>query len=407
MSQLYLQLPPLDDQHILSAPIDWLLVEDSGRSTEGQASDIQELVTRLRDAALNLKHVQVIAVIPDHLVLSVREPIPGKTRYRIQQAAPFVIEPYLTTDIEEMHVATGISQMDATTPVAAIERAKIAAYIEACGGELPLAVLTTLSLIDPYSSSKPEIWVAHNYATLRAGHETASVPVDQLNELLDSVDLSSETNQIAIHTGTSDFDVARQVQRKVDLEVVVEEHSPLSYVAQSYDQKQSLNLLQGTFRPKLSADGLAQKWQIAVAAGAVAILSISGLLGVQGLHANSQAEIYHQQAVDVYEVNIGSYAGFANPAELLYRRQQGSRTETSGDFLVLLDRLAQSGIESELVRVSFPGRNGALQFSMTLEDFERLEDITASVSDDEFAVETISAELREEQVYAVLELAQL
>lgn len=189
MSFIYVFVP--DQAKHFNPDVDlcaWVLCDDDRNVQEQGRSVLTNLqIDALKDDA-DRASVSVIGVIPDTEIFYTRVEIPGRSEARVRQAAPFAIEPFLTSDLDEMHVAVWDLKSKQGVATIAINRDELARYkelLELTG--LFVSMITTLSQIKPTDSNSISAWLYDNRLTIVLDNQMASFDFSPAFETLKSL----------------------------------------------------------------------------------------------------------------------------------------------------------------------------------------------------------------------------
>ena len=94
-----------EDLHLSST---WLILEDDGSERAAGEADLRGLSELIDPSAVWLqKPNNIVVIVPGEHVLGVSCEVPGRSIGQIRRALPFVVEEFVATEIEGMHLASG------------------------------------------------------------------------------------------------------------------------------------------------------------------------------------------------------------------------------------------------------------------------------------------------------------
>lgn len=268
---------------------EWVVVDAHGvrAGDAGQGS--------LADASAALAGRRLIVVVPGEEVLLAAPDLPTRSAAKLAKLIPFALEEQLATDVEAMHFASARVGTGSALQVAAIERARLAAWL----GDLAAAGLAP-AMLHPDSLLVPDN-PAHVVVLLEAGRLIVRRPgglplvlqAEPLGAALSVAGLTppgADTPAVAPHVllyaAAADWAAAAPVVESLrpgyaSLNVQVLADGALPLLAAGAVNATPLSLLQGEF---VARQGVAVDWQRwRLAAGLLAALLVThlGATGVE------------------------------------------------------------------------------------------------------------------------------
>lgn len=401
MSFIYVFVP--DQAKHVDPDVDlcaWVLCDDDRNIQQQGRSLLTNLqVDALKDDA-DRASVSVIGVIPDTEVFYTRVEIPGRSEARVRQAAPFAIEPFLTSDLDEMHVAVWDLKSKQGVATIAINRDELAKYqelLELTG--LFVSMITTLSQIKPTDSNSISAWLYDNRLTIVLDNQMASFDFSLAFETLKSLFSSrnrEEELHLLLHTDKRDSQNVAEVLELEGIEIEVRETSLAGYVAEYADERTSLNLLQGEFEPTRDWSIAVKKWMQSYAVVLITGLVCSLVFSAEGFWARSEASRLRAESVQLFESQFGAYQGFDNPAYYLQKVSPNASGagDVFGSFLTLISRHFHN---IELKELRYVEANQTFILEITSDDFETQERLKDALTAEDVEVEFASVEQRGNQ----------
>ena len=378
----------------------WVLCDDDRNIQQQGRSLLTNLqVDALKDDA-DRASVSVIGVIPDTEIFYTRVEIPGRSEARVRQAAPFAIEPFLTSDLDEMHVAVWDLKSKQGVATIAINRDELAKYqelLELTG--LFVSMITTLSQIKPTDSNSISAWLYDNRLTIVLDNQMASFDFSLAFETLKSLFSSrnrEEELHLLLHTDKRDSQNVAELLELEGIEIEVRETSLAGYVAEYADERTSLNLLQGEFEPTRDWSIAVKKWMQSYAVVLITGLVCSLVFSAEGFWARSEASRLRAESVQLFESQFGAYQGFDNPAYYLQKVSPNASGagDVFGSFLTLISRHFHN---IELKELRYVEANQTFILEITSDDFETQERFKDALTAEDVEVEFASVEQRGNQ----------
>ena len=403
----------------LDARIDCVVWDDAdGVKSQGR-TDAAGLATLIaEEAPWATDPAQVVAFVPTAEVVALRCEVPGRTAAQLRRAARYAVEPFITEDIDTMHVACGALARHKPVHCLVTPRDAMRAWLDVLGNAgLAAGCMTPEAMALPADGGTIAVLYDGEDALVRAGDQVASIDVANLAAALVSLraDLD-EADGVLLHQvngGLSAVDLRAagfatdEVEEVEEVGEVGSEGSVLAELARSFDARAAIDLLQGEFTAKRHANGAWSRWRpAAVLAGAWLVLGLL-VAGAQGLWANRQADGYRAEAVALYREIYGVDRAPGNPATRM-RVRLGQAPETRLGFHRLLGHLgvALSDLSGkyELRSVSYTERGG-FGADVLVADYDVLDELKAALGARGLDLEIVSAEQHEERARASIRLA--
>lgn len=269
----------------------------------------------LAEAGVACREARVIVLVPATDVLLTRVTIPGRNRKRMILAAPFALEEQLADDIERLYFAFGPRNPDATLDVAVVNKALIGHWLGLLNDAgLKPDCLTSEALALPYLPGSWTILLERDVALLRSGPR-AGLGVDRHNlqeaiQAAQSALASLASPQLQIYQ-TEAVSHGLDLQR-LPLSTIVTSPA-LVVMAQGFDQKAVIDLLQGEFGGKNDWQELKARWQLPLVLVLVAVLLKISLLGIDLAHNRRESLELARRIEAVYRQTFPEAKQVVNP----------------------------------------------------------------------------------------------
>ena len=395
------------------AQVDWLLRDDAdGNQAQGRTDGAGLAALVADDAPWATDPARVVAFVPTAEVVALRCEVPGRTAAQLRRAARYAVEPFVTEDIETMHVACGALSRHEPVRCLVTPRAAMHAWLDLLGdaGIAP-GCMTPEAMALSADTNTIAVLFDGDDALVRAGDQLASIDAANLAAALTSLraDLDDADGVMLcqINGSLSAVDLRAAGFAIEDVEEVGSHGSVLADLASAFDARLAIDLLQGEFTVKRRAGGAWARWRpAAVLAGAWLVLGL--LVAVaQGFWANHRADGYRAEAVALYRDIYGVDRAPGNPATRM-RVRLGQAPETRLGFHRLLGHLgvALSDLSGkyELRSVSYNERSG-FGADVLVADYDVLDELKAALGARGVDLEIVSAEQHEDRARASIRIA--
>lgn len=398
----------------------WVLLDDAGEvrsQGSGNPMPLADLAgtPALRDAD------NVVIVVPAEHCLSMQCVTPGRGTAQIRRALPFVIEEYLATDLDAMHIATGPIRRQAPIDVVAIDKTLLRGWVDAViglgfvpgraygdGALLPERNDGFTVLFDDGRAlvRTPTQWLSIDTAALPAALAAAIAEVEPSREL--TVDLVNGDLPAIVRADLEQGRESKIAWRTDETDVPTLVHLARTF-SSSTAASSSINLLSGEFAPPRRRSESWTRWRsVAVLAG---IWVVVGLVAItaKGFWAESRADSLGAEAEALYR----DYFPRDRRIQDVYRQMSahiGGGGGQGGDAIALVGELAHvaaSGSGNQLRSLSFNGERVELNAEVAVPGFDALDKIKSTLGERGFDVEISSAEQQDQGVLARLRIRSL
>lgn len=329
----------------------WLLPEENALAM----GELGALAAAL--AALPTRPVLQL-LVPAEAALTTTVAIPSRKLQHIQAAVPNLVEEWLADDLEDLHIAIGERSEAGLVPVAAINRAVLADWLqslEAAGLTAETAYVDALQL--PWQPGELTLIVLEQRALLRWGeYQAGAIDAGQLPLLLEHLLVTWPAGELPPHTlvihHAEGGAPSEQDSHAAQLPASLVQRHHLSVRQQSLagldltawlcrtSATPSLQLLQGDFAPRNTRAERWRRWRpAAYAAGLLLALQLLFNLGA-GFWLDQRADHWRDQSTDLYRDLFPNDRRLVNLRQQLQNHLDRADTTTASPFLILFSQLA-------------------------------------------------------------------
>ncbi len=383
----------------------WMIQEDDGRTRARGETDfrgLSELIDPGTDWVADPGNV--VVTVPSEHVLSLSCEVPGRSVGQIRRALPFVVEEFVTTDIESMHLASGELKRGAPVRVDLVERSLLQGWLDCLGA---------LDIRPGHMYSEAELLpVAEGQASLLLDGDRALIRTPDQAAALDRENLSLATGTleaerlVVLHGRLSELEAG---QLAPELTVVAEQTSQaetaLEYLAAHWRTADAVNLLQGELRPKQRVNPLWARWRpvaaLVAAWAGVALVTMAA----EAIYASHRADELEARSVALYRDIFPGERRVTNVRRQLQAKLGGAEEGGSG-FLVHLGAMASAMEPGTRVQsLNYTLERDELAVDLYTGGFETLDRLKERLGNQGVRVEITSAEQLDNGVRARLRLA--
>ncbi len=395
MPKLFLRLltPAVatDDGYRISS--EWMIQESDGRVRGHGVTDFRGL-SELIDPGTDWLQVpgNVIVTLPAEHVLSMACQVPGRSVGQIRRALPFMVEEFITTDIDAMHLASAEIRRGAPVQVNVIDRTLLEDWLSCLAAlDIHPDYLFSEAAVLPVADRQVSVMLDGDRVLLRTPDQAAAVDRDNLSLALGALDVD---RLVVVYGNLTDLELGELAQ---DVEV---EHAPaprggsvLEYVAEHWKSAAPINLLQGQFKPRQPMHPLWQRWRSVAALAAIWVGVALTAMTAQALYAGYRADALEAASVELYRDIFPAEQRVIN-AQRQLQAKLGERSDgPATGFIAYLGHLAQAMTPAtRLQSVNYTAERGELAVDLLIDGFEALDRLKGTLTEQGVGVEITSAE---------------
>lgn len=352
----------------------WLrLAEDGAVAASGHGP-----LSEIKAAAAGQR---LVVVVPGEQLLLCSAAVPGQKRRLLAQAVPYALEDQLAADVDTLHFAFG--QISAgEVAVAVIDRALMDGWLAQLrdAGLNPYALVPETLLL-PWQTGEWQLACFENRCLLRTGAhsgiamDAANAAVLLQQALADAGE--AKPQRLTVHSA--------EALPLADLGLEID-HQPLPdsmlpWLSRNYDERLSLNLLQGPYSRRERFGQYWRPWRVAAALAAVLLLVQVGVTLADYQRLGSERLALQEEIETIYRQAFPEAKKVVNPKVQMERALKQLRGGPGGGLNALL---AEAGKEFraspglELQRLSY--REGQLEVALTIGDLQRLDELKQRLS---------------------------
>ena len=396
MTTLFIQLADADPQ----ASASWWVC-DEGEVTQSGSGEVSMIEAEITAGDPSFEKLETVVLVPDQEVLLVTVAVPGRSQARIRQAVPFAVEPFLTEELEDVHVAIGDVKRGDEVPCLVINRSRLSTYLGVFDETLirPRIVTTSGMLTD--AAADLFLIESDSRIVVRTSNELAVVAPQTLGAVIASM-VERADSAPTIHCVGSDafMDRTRNELARVDIqEESITATSLDAFISHVVDPLRRLSLLQGDFAVTDRNEVAKRTWQRTAHGIAASFVAVSVVFLLQGLWADLQTVRLQEQALDIYEGIFGTRAVVGNP---VFRMQEqiGARAGQSSEWLSLLEGVVGAASDVEPTNLEYSEFKSEMTMTFTANDFGEFEELRTRIENLGLSIDVNVAEQQDNRVWA-------
>jgi general secretion pathway protein L len=367
-----------------AAPVEWIRVDDTGSRVGPPANGT------LAEAAAQAVDRKVIVLVPAEDILTTHVQVPVRSGKRLLAALPFAMEEQVADDVENLHFAAGKRLADGSTPVAVINRQRIAEFLQrlAEAGIEPAAVFSEIHGVTNIPGTV-NIMIDGPALLIDDGLKLSLAIRDvNLEDVIASVLPADDEARhiVAFYDAANRDELEEQIARLQDsvtnFEVQVLPDGIFPRLAATAAVKGGINLLQGEFATETNYSGIFRPWKVA----AILVLALGAtwiaqnVLDYVTLHRSDQ--LLREQVTAEFRASFPWIREVRDPEAQLNSllRQTGSQGNQQV-FLASLAELSKAIAESSEASIeAISYRNGVMDVRLSAPNVSVLDRIQRSIS---------------------------
>lgn len=354
---------------------------------------------------------RVVLVLPSDEVLRFSVSVPGRTVNSVRQALPFALEEFITSDIEDVHIAHQPIRPGHPVRCAIIESSRLQAWLSlfAEAEAMVGAVLSEAQLSSPSAGQQATLLFGDSQVLVVTSDQDAWIDRDMVPNILNTLECQH------VHCVGDALTALETGQLDTEPQLTTDASAPLEYLAQRLGEAGEglkgdgnlTNLLQGPFAVRFEDSGLQAKWRRTIAVAALVFVIAVGAMALQGLWLERVAD---QQDRDNFAAYRNLFPADSMPVTVtqLQRRLASKLGAATGadDAIGMLDLLQRTssvlGQDSKLQSLRFRGKQMDLTADVLIRGFDELESIKSRSAPLGIAVEVSDATAERSRVRARL-----
>lgn len=388
-----------DDENLDN--VSWVRTDDPSSLKSGS----------LAEASADCKEARLIVLVPAVDVLLIRAIIPGRNRKRSIQAAPYVLEEQLADDVEKLHFSFGPRNPDGSMDVAVVDKKCMARWLSLlhnAGLEIDSLIPETLAV--PYDAESLTVLINHNQALIRSGPRAGFT--------VDSYNLKAALQaHLAPHSDSPIRQIQLFLEEDIDLNLELEipvlpiiKKTAMAVFCQGFDQKITLDLLQGEYSRKTDWQHVMECWKIPLVL-VLAFMVVKGMLfAVDFIYYKQESQALQKRIENIYMATFPDTRKLINPRAQMEQQLSllADSTEAQHGFLESLARIGPALQKTEdftMQRLSY--RNNGLELELTMASLDSVNDLKDRLlANNDLSVEVRTTPADKDQISAHLEVKE-
>ncbi len=401
MKHLFIKLltvPEKDqEQDFYDVALEWA-IKDSGNELIGQGNADHRALMDLTGLNNNWNiDFEITVVLPNSWATATALMVPGKNASQIERALPFAAEEFISSEVEEIHIARGkIKSGELLTChlIDSVIMRKILSLLNS-SNILPTRMILESELI-PHPKYAVSLFNSNEKIVIKTDHHAIEVHRDNLTKAINS--LENDFDRINLLNGElTDLEISELIEPVIFTDNLEPYDNSWSSLLAGFKSKDCIDLLQGQFKQE-RANGptnieLVSLFEVAL----IAFATISVFYIAEGVWSQVRANDYEEKAFSTYQSIFSTESAPITINALLRRVNTKLNRETDNipdhTFLDRLDAVSKSLPESSsLLTMSYSGETQELVLIVLLKNYDTLDEFKNSLAKQRLNMVTSSAE---------------
>ena len=410
MPTLFIRLlsPATHDEEGIHLSSAWMIVEDDGSERAKGEADLRGL-SELIDPSSQWLHKpdNIVVIVPSEHVLAVSCEVPGRSIGQIRRALPFVVEEFVATEIEGLHLANDVIRKGKPIRCNLIETTLLDDWLE-CFVTLGLNPGHLVSEAELLPSGPEQVSLLFDGDVVLLKTESQSAIVDRANLVL-ALGTIQAKKILSINGELQDLERG-QLDEELTVETVGSEtDSALRYFAHRwFEDNNAINLLQGVYVANHPADPNVARWRAVAALLLVWLLVGFTGLTVEGFWAGIKADSLREEGETLFLDIVPGTPRITNIRRQLQRLLGVRSADDEPGFGEYMTALAEVlGSDISVLSVNYTDARRELDAELTIGNYEELDRLKTRFAERNMDLEVVAAEQTESGVGARVRLRGL
>lgn len=390
MESVLIRIPAADDE-----ATEWVVLDDAGHPHAAIRKG------PLSAAVQQIQQRQVIALAPTEDLLIDEVEFPSRSRSKLRQALPYLLEDRLANDIDGMHFAIGQlnGQMTAQKenagpvkiPVAAINQNKLEQWLErlkTCN-ITPKIVIPDVLAVPFNEDGEWGVFINNGISLIRTGRLSGfACDTANLNLLLPAAigELEEPPTRIKIwdYHSESYLELAQVLDHDIEIEPQPSDADALNVLARGLKYNKSsypINLLQGEYSPQKEYRKLLGPWlPIAAMLGLWLLIGfVSNLISLHQLEQESDQ--LDQKINEIYKKTFPNDQSAGNPRIKMERKLKtlGVNNSANAGYISMLNVVSKELMNYHPKIRTMSYNKQLLDIEMELANLQQLDELKAKI----------------------------
>lgn len=343
------------------------------------------------------KDFEISVILSNNWAIATSLIVPGKNASQIERALPFAVEEFVSSEVEELHIAKGrIKSGDLLTChlIDSVVMKKVLDLLDESNIS-PTRLILESELV-PHQNRTVSVFNQGVTSLVKTDHHAIKVHRNNITKAINSLKNDFEDINL-LNSELTDLEISE-----------LDEPIVFAMNQQNYDEnwfalvsdfnvKKCINLLQGKFKREKSSSSLSNESLTLLKVASVAFTTISVFFIAEGFWSQIRADDYEEKAFSIYQSMFPNESLPVTTNALLRRvnskLNRTTKSDVSPNFLDRVDAVSKSLPEnSSLLTMSYSNESQELILIALLKSYDALDEFKNSLTAYKLNMDTSSAE---------------
>ena len=343
------------------------------------------------------KDFEISVILSNNWAIATSLMVPGKNTSQIERALPFAVEEFVSSEVEELHIARGAIKSGHLLTCHLIDSVVMRRVLDLLNESniSPTRLILESELV-PHQNYTASVFNQGETSLVKTDHHAIKVHRNNLTKAINSLKNDFEDINL-LNSELTDLEISE-----------LEEPIVFAMNQQNYDEnwfalvsdfnvKKSINLLQGKFKREKSSSSLSNESLTLLKVASVAFTTISVFFIAEGFWSQIRADDYEEKAFSIYQ-SMFPNESLPVTTNALLRRVNSKLNRTIEDDVspTFLDRVAAVSKSlpenSSLLTMSYSNESQELILIALLKSYGALDEFKNSLTAYRLNMDTSSAE---------------
>ena len=343
------------------------------------------------------KDFEISVILSNNWAIATSLMVPGKNTSQIERALPFAVEEFVSSEVEELHIARGAIKSGHLLTCHLIDSVVMRRVLDLLNESniSPTRLILESELV-PHQNHTASVFNQGETSLVKTDHHAIKVHRNNLTKAINSLKNDFEDINL-LNSELTDLEISELEEPIVFAMNQQNYHENWFALVSDFNVKKSINLLQGKFKREKSSSSLSNESLTLLKVASVAFTTISVFFIAEGFWSQIRADDYEEKAFSIYQ-SMFPNESLPVTTNALLRRVNSKLNRTTDDdvgptFLDRVDAVSKSLPEnSSLLTMSYSNESQELILIALLKSYDALDEFKNSLTAYRLNMDTSSAE---------------
>jgi len=343
------------------------------------------------------KDFEISLILSNTWAIATSLMVPGKNVAQIERALPFAVEEFISSEVEELHIARGRIKSGSLLTCHLIDSVLMRRVLGLLNESniSPTRVILESELV-PHLNHTVSVFNHGETSIVKTDHHAIKVHRNNLTKAINSLKNDFEDINL-LNSELTDLEISELEEPVVFANDQKQYEKNWFALVSDFSAKECINLLQGEFKQEKSSSSSSNESLALLKVASVAFATISVFFIMEGFWSQIRANDYEERAFSTYQSMFPNESLPVTTNALLRRVNSKLNRKTEGDlsltFLDRVDAVSKSLPEnSSLLTMSYSNESREFILIALLKSYDALDEFNNSLTAYKLNMDTSSAE---------------